>query len=235
MHGPSSYFWAMNENRTLVHENALASAESLAARLDTAGHLVTGLIPRGYEIYLRLLNPIEHRDGSMSSWSDAWVANGITPSPWMQWDELIAMGDAVLPDVDGEPGMGSPHPLLARSLIQALALEHDLTQPHRFAVWAGYDGQGHKPAVAFSSQSREMVLYSGPLINDGEPLLPTTGTGRIPMYWWPDDLSWCVGQDVFARSLLVGCDLPTALAILANPQLDAYRVRNDQQALVEDF
>lgn len=54
------------------------------------------------------------------------------------------------------------------------------------------------------------------------------------MYWWLDDLQWCVGQDIYARSLIVGTDLATAGRILSAPDLDAYVVRESDSVLPED-
>jgi hypothetical protein len=55
------------------------------------------------------------------------------------------------------------------------------------------------------------------------------------MYWWPSDLRWFVGQDIYARSLLVGCSDSTAQAILADPSLDAYAVKASDKVLTEEF
>lgn len=225
----------MDAAPTLVYETDLPSARALEAALDRHGRRVTGFVPRGFDVDLRILNPIEHRDGSTSSWSAAWAENAIEPSPWMQWDELAALREPILPDGDGEPRMGDPHPSLARALIRAIALHHDLTGPHRFAAWYGYAETDREPAISLSSEGREMVLYSGPLLDArNAPLAPVTGAGRIPMHWWPDDLSWCLGQDIYARSLILGCDLPTGLAVLGEPALDAHRIREDDFVPVED-
>ncbi len=227
----------MRDASKLKRHRHLASADRLAASLDREGRRVTGFVPSGFDLYVRLLNPVEHRDGSTSSWSAAWLSNGLEPSPWMQWDQLVAHENEILPDADGEPSMGDPHPSLARALIRVLARHHDLSEPHRFASWPGYSGRRHRGALTtISSEAREMMLFSGALLDEaGTPLVPVTVAGRVPMYWWPDDLSWCVGQDLYARSLILGCDLTTGAAILADPDLEAYRVRPDDFVPVEDF
>lgn len=54
----------------LRHEDDLRPAEKVAKLLDAEGDGVTSVIPPGYESYVRILNPIELRDGSNVSWTD---------------------------------------------------------------------------------------------------------------------------------------------------------------------
>lgn len=129
--------------------------------------------------------------------------------------------------------MGNPPARLAKHLVEALSPDHGL---HYFASWAGYAMEIQEPNVTFSPYQREMVLYSGPLIDEHRsPLLPTTATGRVPMYWWPKDLRWLVGQDIYARSLIVGCTHTTAQTILGSVDLDAYPISPSDALLNEEF
>lgn len=129
--------------------------------------------------------------------------------------------------------MGSPSLSLAEHLIEALRPDLGV---HYFTSWAGYAMEISEPHVPFSPYRREMVLYSGPLIDDDRsPLVPTTATGRVPMYWWPEDLRWFVGQDIYARSLIVGCTQAAARAILESEHLDAYPVSSSDNILNEEF
>ena len=218
----------------LRHEDDLHPADAVAKLLDPQGDRVTSVIPPGYESYVRVLNPIELRDGSTISWTEVVSKNGFEPQAWMQWPEFQASNRVVLPDgYWREPDMGSPPVSLVRRLLEALRPDQGT---HFFASWAGYASEIHGPTVRFSPYQREMVLYSGSLVDeDGAPLLPTTATGRVPMYWWPSDLRWFVGQDIYARSLLVGCSDSTAQAILADPSLDAYAVKASDKVLTEEF
>jgi hypothetical protein len=218
----------------LHHEDDLRPAEAVAKLLDAKGDRVTSVIPPGYESYVRVLNPIELRDGSTVSWTDVVRGNGVKPRAWMQWPEFAADEGVVLPDgYWREPDMGNPPVSLAKRLIAALEPDQST---HYFASWAGYAAEIEGPAVMFSPYRREMVLYSGSLVDEHRaPLLPTTATGRVPMYWWPADLRWIVGQDIYARSLFVGCTQSTAQTILADPHLDAYPIRASDTALAEEF
>lgn len=218
---------------SLRHELDLRPAETVAALLDATGERVTSVIPPGYDAYIRVLNPIELRDGSPVAWSDIVTRSGAEPRAWMQWPELVAACGVVLPDGGTEPDMGSPSPSLAQHLIEALRPDECV---HYFASWVGYAMEISEPFVPFSPYRREMVLYSGPLIDDnGSPLVPTTATGRVPMYWWPQDLRWLVGQDIYARSLIVGCSHTAARTILECEQLDAYLVSPADHILNEEF
>ncbi len=217
----------------LRHELDVRPAETVAALLDAAGERVTSVIPPGYEAYVRVLNPIELRDGTSVAWTDVVRRSRAEPRAWMQWPELVATYGVVLPDGGVDPDMGSPSPTLARHLIEVLRPDQS---EHYFASWAGYADEISEPSVPFSPYQREMVLYSGPLIDDdGSPLVPTTATGRVPMYWWPKDLHWLVGQDIYARSLIVGCTHAAAQRLLKSEQLDAYLVSSADTILNEEF
>lgn len=218
----------------LRHEDDLLPAEAVAKMLDAEGDRVTSVIPSGYESYVRILNPIELRDGSAVSWTDIVSRNGIEPRAWMQWHEFAALKGVVLPDgYWREPDMGNPPVSLAKRLILALGPDQST---HYFASWAGYAMEIQEPTVMFSPYQREMVLYSGSLIDEHRvPLLPTTPTGRVPMYWWPSDLRWFVGHDIYARSLLVGCAQNTAKTILEDPNLDAYPINPSDNVPTEEF
>lgn len=151
----------------------------------------------------------------------------------MQWPEFAAIDGVSLPDDDGEPQMGNPHAGLAFALIEALQADQSM---HYFASWVGYAAELPGPAVLFAPYRREMVLYSGPLTDEsGIPLVPMTVAGRVPMYWWPSDLRWFVGQDVYARSLIVGSSQSTAQSILDAPNLDAYAISLSDSVLNEAF
>lgn len=208
-------------------------AEALAASLDRSGTLVTSVVPPGYRRYVRILNPVDLGNGTVLRWSDIVERNGLDTSPWMQWDELKARPDAALPDDEAQPAMGNLHPGLAEALIRGLHVDD---HRHYFASWAGYAEENAQPTITFSPYGREMVLYSGTLIDEqGGPVVPVTTTGRVPLYWWPRNLRWCVGQDIYARSVIVGCDLATAGRLLSAPSLDSYLIRESHMVPSEDF
>lgn len=217
----------------LHHELDMRPASTVAALLDATGDHVTSVIPPGYETYVRVLNPIELRDGSAVAWTDVVTESGAEPRSWMQWPELMATNGVILPDGGVEPDMGSPPISLALHLIEALRPSQGV---HYFASWAGYAMEISEPSVPFSPYQREMVLYSGRLVDDDGSLpVPTTVTGRVPMYWWPGDRRWLVGQDIYARSLIVGCTHTSAKAILQSEKLDAYLVSPADKILNEEF
>lgn len=165
---------------SLHYEADGRAAEPLAASLDRVDNLVTPIVPPGYERYIRVLNPLELDEGSVTAWSHVAERNGLEVSPWMQWEELKAHGDAPLCDDDAEPEMGQPHPSLARALIRELRVDPDR---HYFESWTGYAGESSEPVIELSPSGREMSVYSGALIdNRGFAIVPTTAAGRVPMY-----------------------------------------------------
>lgn len=217
---------------SLRHETDSQLAEPLARALDRTGQRVTSLVPPNYERYVRILNPIEIEKGSIHMWSDVVNRAGLEATPWMQWDELAARPGA-LPANNAQPDMGNPHPTVAEALIRVLDVGSERVN---FATWEGYAEENSKAAIRFSPADRGMVLYSGILVDEtGAPVVPVTDSGRVPMYWWPDDLRWCRGQDIYARSLIVGCDLTTAGKLLRHPDLDAYLVRETDTVTPEDY
>lgn len=138
----------------LRHENDLRPAETVAKLLDATGDRVTSVIPSGYESYVRILNPIELRDGSAVSWTDVVSRNGVEPWAWMQWPEFAATKGVVLPDgYWREPDMGNPPVSLAKRLVKALDPDQS---NHYFASWAGYAMEIHEPTVTFSPYEREI-------------------------------------------------------------------------------
>ena len=107
--------------RPLRHEDDLRPAEAVAKLLDAKGDRVTSVIPLGYESYVRILNPIELRDGSTVAWTDVVSRNGVEPRAWMQWPEFAAVEGVVLPGgYWREPDMGNPPVDHAKRLIEAL-------------------------------------------------------------------------------------------------------------------
>jgi hypothetical protein len=217
---------------SLRHESDPQVAEPLAMSLDRDGQQVTAFVPPGYERYVRVLNPIEVAPGSIVMWSDVVKRGGLQTSPWMQWDEVTVSSEA-MPANNSQPDMGNPHPNLAKALIRVLDID---SSRYNFATWEGYAGEDGKAVVEFSPADRGMALYSGMLVDEkGSAVVPITHSGRVPMYWWPDDLHWCIGQDIYARSLIIGCDLAIAGRILADPELDAYLIRETDTVLPEDF
>lgn len=217
---------------SLRHESDRQLAVSLAASLDHDGQQVTAFVPAGYERYLRILNPVEIAPGLVAMWSDVVKRGGLKTSPWMQWNEVTGSPEAT-PANNPQPDMGNPHPSLAKALIRVLNLD---TSRYNFATWEGYAEEDGIAVIEFSPVRRAMVLYSGKLVDEkGTAIVPITDSGRVPMYWWPDDLHWCIGQDIYARSLIIGCDAATAGKILTDPELDAYLVRETDTVLPEDF
>ena len=95
----------------------------------------------------------------------------------MQWDELKAHLDAVLPAGNAEPAMGDPHPSLARALIRELHVDEGR---HYFASWTGYAEGSAPPIIDFPPSRREMALYAGVLIDAWTPTSSANRTWVSP-------------------------------------------------------
>jgi hypothetical protein len=211
----------------------LAPVESFARLLDAESESIAAVVPRGYPAYIRVLNPVDLPDGTARSWSALAQHVGVTPSAWMQWDDI----DPVVRESLAEPASGEIEPRTAHTLAAELGAGvplSNLRQRHYFAAWEGYGTMRLAGAVVFPPHGRGMVAYSGDLYDGrGKVIVPRAEDGRVPLYWWPDDLRWVVGQDVYARSVVVACSRRVGDRILSSG-LDAYEVGIDDALAPED-
>lgn len=101
-------------------------------------------------------------------------------------------------------------------------------------VWDGYDiGDSIRRApVVTNAAGRNMHVFQGALGYDG-----ATGqerAARLSATWLPLDGSWCLGNDVHARSVLIGGTTELIGAVLADPGLEAYYLRPWHRVTSED-
>jgi hypothetical protein len=55
-----------------------------------------------------------------------------------------------------------------------------------------------------------------------------TGLSNPPSIWWPEDRAWCVGTDIDLMTTYVGGSQAAIDALLADEQLEASAVSDDQ-------
>lgn len=215
-------------------------ARRLRDALDPSGTLVTSFVPPGYAFYARILNPVVlASSGERIPWTAAAASMGAPVHPWMQWDETVIAAASQLPHTWLEPAMGDPDPRVARALVDVLTRHTSTPGNCYFAHWDGYGGpHGFADRIVTLPPDRDMLTYSGTL-EDGAHALGEestgVGQGRRAARWWPEDLAWCVGQDIYARSLLVGCSAPALKDLFAHPDLDIMSIREHDSVLPEDF
>lgn len=215
-------------------------ARRLRDTLEPSGSLVSSYVPAGFAFYARILNPVVVEwSAERIPWTTAAASLGAPLHPWMQWDEVALAAGPGLPGDWSEPAMGDPDESVARALVEVLTRHTSTPAKCYFAHWEGYGGPPvHDDRRVVFPPDRAMLSYSGPLdagacVIGGDSLGP--GPGRRAERWWPEDLGWCVGQDIYARSLLVGCSAAALQDLFSHPALDIISVRATDAVLAEDF
>ena len=82
-------------------------------------------------------------------------------------------------------------------------------------------------APVFELPGRQYLLFAGPIgaaLSIGWWVTPTSFIAQSPSLMWPDNHAWCVATDVDFDSTLIGGNLETINAILANPHLEAWQI-----------
>jgi len=178
----------------------------------------------GFAAYARVLNPANGFDGAPVRWSTVALEVGVDLTAETQWSELAAdrRDDGELINLDSPDW--SPDPGVARALTSVLT-PHTLTpQDCYFLVWEGYGTADHyftglgAPKIAVSKH-RSLFLLQGSLQDACAPFMPDDQ--RLPNWWWPAGQEWCVGNDIYARSVFVGGGQECIGAVLAHPDLEA--------------
>ncbi|MFG3495082.1 hypothetical protein [Streptomyces sp. NPDC047928] len=184
---------------------------------DGPGHVVSELVPSGYEAYVRVFHRFEATDGSGRSrtW-ESWAQDSDVPfhpeisHKWLRHQEL-GTGQSLWVADDGALDERSRR-ALARLLgmvsgEQAVHFAYDLAA----MLWGDDDG----PLVRHSSLTDlEKVRES---VRD---LVGESG----PEFWWPHDRSWVVTTDYDLLSTYVGCSAEISELLLADGELETLPV-----------
>ncbi|WP_404962277.1 hypothetical protein [Streptomyces sp. 147326] len=180
------------------------------------GHVVSELVPSGFEAYLRIFHRFEATDGS-----------GRTRK-WQTWAEAARidfhseLSHLSLPDRHGAGGElvwtteegaldGRSRGALARRLAgvtgdQGICFAYDLAA----LCWGEEEPLIRHASLAGLESVREEVA-------------DRVGSAG-PEFWWPQDRSWVVTTDYDLRSTYVGCSSEPAEQILDNDELEALPV-----------
>ncbi|MEU4106124.1 hypothetical protein AB0F16_37125 [Streptomyces tanashiensis] len=181
-----------------------------------SGHVVSELVPAGFDAYVRIFHQFAATDGSgrtrtWRAWAeDAGVSFHRELSHLTLPHEFRAPGEPMWQTEEGALD-GPSRRALARCLAgvtgeQSVCFAYDLA-----ALCRGED----EPLVRRSSLTgleavREEVADR---------------VGRCgPEFWWPDDRSWVVTTDYDLLSTYVGCSAETAERILRDDDIEALPV-----------
>jgi hypothetical protein len=180
------------------------------------GHVVSELVPSGYEAYVRIFHRLEATDGSGRSLTwHAWAKDSAVPfhaelsHRWLR-NEGRSSGRSLWQAEDGALDDSS-----RRALARVLAgVSGD--QPVYFAydlaalLWGEDAPLVRRASLAGLEAVREAVMD---IVGDSGP-----------EFWWPQDRTWAVTTDFDLLSTYVGCSARTAELLLGDDELETLPV-----------
>ncbi|GGS94293.1 hypothetical protein GCM10010206_66210 [Streptomyces cinerochromogenes] len=180
------------------------------------GHVVSELVPTGYEAYVRIFHRFEATDGSGRSrtWQ-AWAKDSAVPfhaelSHWWLRDEGCSSGRSLWQAEDGALDDSSRRALAGVlgevSGDQVVYFAYDLAA----LLWGEDQPLIRRASLADLETVREAVMN----------VVGQSG----PEFWWPQDRSWVVTTDYDLLSTYVGCSAKTAERLLGDDELEALPV-----------
>ncbi|MFF3981114.1 hypothetical protein [Streptomyces sp. NPDC001828] len=182
------------------------------------GHVVSEIVPRGFEAYVRIFHRFEARDGSGRSctWQASARESGVPfhaeLSHWsLRGGESDSTGRSLFYAQDGALDSQSRQ-ALASLLITASGDE---------AVYFAYD-----LAALLWTDGAKPLIHHVPLADLGslrDSMMDLVGDSG-PEFWWPNNRAWVVTTDFDLRSTYVGCSKETAELLLADEVLESLPV-----------
>ncbi|MYT73443.1 MULTISPECIES: hypothetical protein [unclassified Streptomyces] len=180
------------------------------------GHVVSELVPGGFEAYVRIFHRFEAGDGSgrTRTWSSLAAESRTAFHPELMSRALTGRLDAV-----GEllwevyDGVLDPH---SRAALAGLLTEVTGDQ----AVYFAYD----LPALIHGATSPLVHRSSLAALEEVRRSVADVVGDSGPEFWWPEDRSWVVTTDFDLLSTYVGCSARTAELLHADGALETIAV-----------
>jgi hypothetical protein len=195
---------------------------------------VVDFFPLDFEAYCRVLNPARSGFGGAMPWTKL-AGPSTSVSAATQWADISSQpGLRDQPRMD--PVMGGFDSETAAALAPVL-LRHTQT-PRRvyYLAWEGYadiNDDYRASETVRASYGRNMHVLEGTVQEASSPMVK--GLSGAPLWWIPADGAWCVGNDIYARSVYVGGAPSCIQEILADQELEAYPVSAWQRVVTEDY
>ncbi|MFI5530523.1 hypothetical protein ACIA8O_18475 [Kitasatospora sp. NPDC051853] len=210
----------MTEYREWTHDGT--ELAWLSARLGRPepgpGHLVSEILPDGYEAYVRIFHRFESLDGATAGprWREWAERSGVPFVPelshrWLKDGLETEDEDGEVTTVRWVAEDGALDAASRRALTTALAAVTG-DQPVHYA-W---------DLAAVTNGLDRPLVRTAPLAGLEQlrtELAATVGESG-PEYWWPEDRGWVVSSDYDLLSTYVACDTATAALLLADPALE---------------
>ena len=193
---------------------------------------VADFFPLDFEAYCRILNPARSEFGRTMRWSEVGGSSSPVSAP-TQWTDISGKAMPGQPRLD--PVMGGFDSKAAATLAPTLRRHTQTPDDIYFLAWEGYAGLSdtyRNSELVRASYGRNMYLLEGTVDEACSPL--ATGLSGAPLWWIPADGAWCVGNDIYARSVYIGGSAFCVREILADPELESYPVSPQQHVVSED-
>ena len=210
----------------------------------SGAHVVTSIVPAGFEAYARVLHPVQDTDGErVVRWAEVAAWSGMPLRQDAQFHSIAL--PPVRPEADAaSSGQGPEEGSLYLPDAQVLAgLARLWTgEPERcwFCFWDGYDLVGtpltlpghvgmrppdpvpaavlHGPRVRLPD--RDYLLYAGP-VEAVTAVAALSDSEHTPNLWWPADHAWCVATEIDLPWTYVGGPAGLIDRILADERIEA--------------
>jgi hypothetical protein len=226
----------------LIATDDLASAQWIASRLRPFGSGVGGIIPSGFEAYVRILHPATGSNDEPVRWDQVARKFGAVAHRLMQFHAMVGLpptADQVKsPKWKGSgPNDGDLEPRSLAALLDVLGRHTTAAGGCSFCLWAGY---GWLPASSaridldapaqVALPQRSYLLFRGPLeaaLEMGYTPAPNWFMPQSPNLFWPDDLSWCVATEIDQFCTYVGGSRALVDELLIDDRLEGWEAQLD--------
>jgi hypothetical protein len=203
-------------------------------------HVVTSVVPAGFEAYARVLHPAEeplHGGDGVVRWAEVAAWSGLPLRPGSPFHSVAL--PRVRPELEAPwssqgPHRGSLYP--PDAVILAGILRGWTTTPQQcwFGVWDGYGWDGVY-LTASDSPNRDYLLHRGPV----EAALASVGLGgghQVANLWWPEDRAWFVATEIDLAWTYVGGPAGLIGQLLAETRIEALPAAPDGELSgIEDW
>jgi hypothetical protein len=193
---------------------------------------VSEFFPLDFPAFCRVFNPARVA-GVAWRWTEV-AGTTATITSRTQWrDVSIQPGPAELPRVD--PIMGGIDLEVATALASVLGEHTQTPDSVYFLAWEGYadlNDAYRGSGTILGSYGRQMHVRHGSLADVGP--VAAAREMDMPLWWIPEDGSWAVGNDIYARSVYLGGSAECIDDVLQQPVLESIRVSASDQVAAED-
>lgn len=198
----------------------------------TTNLAVADYFPLDFPAFSRVFNPA--RAAAVTRrWAEV-AGSAATVTGRTQWQEIAdGQGAADLPRLD--PAMGSLDSETAAALASILAGNTQTPDSVYFFAWEGYAGLSdafRASATILGPYGRPMHVLHGSLRDVGPSV--AARESEMPLWWIPEDGSWAVGNDIYARSVYVGGTASCIDEILHDHRVEGVPVAASDIVVAED-